>query len=115
MSLRCGGWVAGKLWFSWERLWQDIGRAYLIERDGPSKVARVIPEIIGRKLEPQRFQRHGTRATLRSLSTQEIEVLRTFAAGGATAASANVRGGDDVSPEAQKGVAGVAATQENAV
>jgi hypothetical protein len=109
VSLRHGGWVRDQLWFSWERLWQDIGRAYLIERDGPSKVARVIPEIIGRKLEPQRFQRKGTRATLRSLTPHELELLRTFAAGGATAASVNVWGGDDVSPEDRKGVAGVAA------
>ena len=112
VSLRHGGWVRGQLWFSWERLWQDIGRAYLIERDGPSKVARVIPEIIGHKLEPQRFQRKGTRATLRSLSPRELELLRTFAAGGATAASVNVCGGDDVSPGVRKGVAGVAAEEK---
>jgi hypothetical protein len=112
VSLRHGGWVRGQLWFSWERLWQDIGRAYLIERDGPSKVARVIPEIIGHKLEPQRFQRKGTRATLRSLNPHEMELLRTFAAGGATAASVNVCGGDDVSPGVRKGVAGVAAEEK---
>ena len=111
VSLRHGGWVRDQLWFSWESLWQDIGRVYLIERDGPSKVARVIPEIIGRKLEPQRFQRKRTRKTLRSLTPHELELLRTFAAGGATAASVDVWGGDDVSPGGEKGVAGVAAEE----
>jgi hypothetical protein len=112
VSLRTGGWVGGKLWFSWDRLWQEIASAYGIERDGPTKVARVIPEIIGRKMEPQRFQRHGTRATLRSLTSHELELLRTFAAGSATAARANVWGGDDVSPGGRKGVAGVAAEEK---
>jgi hypothetical protein len=112
VSLHHGGWVDGKLWFLWDRLWQNIASIYGIDRDGPSKVARAIPEIIGRKLEPQRFQRKGTRATLRSLTPHELELLRTFAAGGATAASENVWGGDDVSPDARKGVAGVAAEEK---
>jgi hypothetical protein len=112
VSLHHGGWVDGKLWFVWDRLWQNIASLYGIDRDGPSKAARAIPEIIGRKLEPQRFQRKGWRATLRSLTPGELELLRTFAVGGATAASGNVRGGDDVSPEAQKGVAGVAAEEK---
>jgi hypothetical protein len=112
VSLRPGGWVAGKLWFSWDRLWQQIASAYGIERDGASKVARVIPEIIGRKLEPERFQRHGTRATLRSLTAHELELLRTFGAGGATDGSGNVWGGDDVSPDALNGMAGVAAEEK---
>lgn len=115
VSLRSGGWVAGKLWFTWDRLWQDIASQYGIERDAPTKVARALPEIIGRKLKPQRFQRYGTRATLRSLSAHEMELLRTFAAGGATAASDNVWGGDDVSPEGRKGVAGVARGEENTI
>jgi hypothetical protein len=112
VSLHHGGWVDGKLWFLWDRLWQNIASLYGIDRDGPPKVARAIPEIIGRKLEPQRFQRKGRRATLRSLTPHELELLRTFAGGGATAASGNVWGGDDVSPEAQKGVAGVAAEEK---
>ncbi len=115
VSLRSGGWVAGKLWFSWDRLWQDIASAYGIERDAPTKVARALPEIIGRTLKPERFQRHGTRATLRSLSAHEMELLRTFAAGGATAASGHVWGGDDVSPGGEKGVAGVARGEETAI
>jgi hypothetical protein len=114
VSLRSGGWVAGKLWFAWDCLWRDIASAYGIERDGPTKVARALPEIIGRKVEPQRFQRRGTRATLRSLSAQEMELLRTFAAGGATASSMNVWGGDAVSPGGEKGVAGLARGEENA-
>jgi len=115
VSLHHGGWVDGKLWFQWDRLWRDIASIYLIDRDGPSKVARVIPEIIGRKLAPQRFQRNGTRATLRSLTPHELELLRTFAAGGATVASVNVCGGDEVSPEGRKGVAGVARGERNAI
>jgi hypothetical protein len=115
VSLHHGGWVDGKLWFLWDRLWQNIASLYGIDRDGPSKVARAIPEIIGRKLEPQRFQRKGTRATLRSLTPRELELLRTFAAGGAADASGNVWGGDDVSPGGEKGVAGVARGEETAI
>lgn len=115
VSLGAGGWVGGRLWFAWDRLWRDIGSQYGIERDAAAKVARAIPEIIGRKLKPERFQRQGTRATLRSLTTHELELLRTWAAGGATAARGNAYGACAGAPEPEKGVAGVAATQENAI
>jgi hypothetical protein len=115
VSLRAGGWVGGRLWFAWDRLWRDIGSQYGIDRDAAAKVARAIPEIIGRKLKPERFQRHGTRATLRSLTAHEMELLRTFAAGGAAAARGNTYGPRAGAPESEKGVAGEAATQENAV
>lgn len=110
VSLRHGGWVGERLWFPWDQLWRDIGMTYFIEREGPAKVARAIPGIIGRKLNPQRFQRHGTRATLRSLTAHELELLRTFADGDATAARGDACRACDGTSESEKGVAGVAAT-----
>lgn len=115
VSLGAGGWVGERLWFAWDRLWRDIASAYGIDRDASAKVARAIPEIIGRKLKPERFQRHGTRATLRSLTAHELELLRAWAAGGAVPAISNAYGAYAGTPEPEKGVAGVAATQENAV
>jgi hypothetical protein len=115
VSLRHGGWVGGRFWFVWDRLWRDIASAYGIERDASAKVARAIPEIIGRKLKPERFQRHGTRATLRSLTAHELETLRSWAAGGATAARGNTYGENTMHPEGRKGVAGVARGEENPV
>jgi hypothetical protein len=115
VSVGAGGWVSDRLWFAWDRLWRDIGSAYLIERDASAKVARGIPEIIGRKLKPERFQRQGTRATLRSLTAHELEQLRTWAAGGATAARGIACGACAGVSDREKGVAVVAATQENAI
>jgi hypothetical protein len=115
VSLGAGGWVGERLWFAWDRLWRDIASAYGIDRDASAKVARAIPEIIGRKLKPERFQRHGTRATLRSLTAHELELLRAWAAGGAVPAISNAYGAYAGTPEPEKGVAGVAATQENKV
>lgn len=97
-NLRFGGWVGGRFWFTWERLWNDIGRIYLLERDAAAKVMRAIPEIIGRKPKPQRFQRGGTRATLRSLTAHELELLRRFAAGSTAAAKDTAWGENDVAP-----------------
>lgn len=115
VSMGAGGWVGDRLWFGWDRLWRDIASAYGIDRDAAAKVARAIPEIIGRKLEPERFQRNGTRATLRSVTPHEMELLRTFAAGGATAAKGDAHGACAGAPENEKGVARVAATGGNAV
>lgn len=115
VSWRQGGWVGGRIWFAWDGLWRDIGSQFVIERDASAKVARAIPEIIGRKLEPVRLERKGTRATLRNLTAHELELLRTWAAGGAAVARSNACGARDGAAEPEKGVAGAAAKQENAV
>jgi hypothetical protein len=77
-------WIAGRLWFAWDRIWTRIGSLYPIERGDPTKVARALPEIIGRRLEPQRFSWKGSRVVVRGVTEREMETLRGYAAGAAT-------------------------------
>lgn len=78
---RGAGWVAGRLWFHWERAWRQIATQYGLERGAPTRVARAMPAIVGRRLEPQRVEWRGQRETLRSLSMQEWERLRDYGGG----------------------------------
>lgn len=78
-----GGAFRGRVWFHWDRVWARIAQEFYLERGGSMKVARAMPDIIGRKLEAQRFSADGARVMVRSLSMDELEKLRTFAAGGA--------------------------------
>jgi hypothetical protein len=115
---RCGkfgGWVYGRLVFVWHTAWDQISGRYRTEHKDEAKLSAAIRDVIGRKLEQQRIQHRGERYVYRSLSAHEVEMLRDYAAGGATPASAPAWGGDDVSPGGQERVAGVAATQENAL
>jgi len=80
-----GGAFRGRVWFHWDRVWARIAQEFYLERGGSMKVARAMPDIIGRKLEAQRFSADGARVMVRSLSMDELEKLRTFAAGGAAA------------------------------
>lgn len=78
---RGAGWVAGRLWFHWERAWQQIATQYGLERGAAARVARAMPAIVGRRLEPQRVEWKRHRETLRSLSVQEWERLRDYGGG----------------------------------
>jgi hypothetical protein len=112
-----GGWFNGRLYFTWDSAWVHLASKYGIERGAPDKVSRAMPEIIGRKLKTNRVRWQGKGQSYKILSEPELEILRAYAAGEAaraTGASGYVWSGDDVSPEGQKGVAGVARGEENA-
>jgi hypothetical protein len=112
---RSAGWVSGRMFFCWEKVWLSIGQINLVNERDKMKVSRVIPEIIGRTLTVGRKSFKKVRGSVRVLAPHELELLRTFAAGGAVPAMSNAYGACAGAPEAKKGVAGVAATQENAV
>jgi hypothetical protein len=118
---RCGkfgGWAYGRMVFVWASAWTQIEQAHRAERGDEAKLSATIRDVIGRKLEPERIQHRGQRHVYRSVSAPELEMLRAYAAGSAArvmGASGYVWGGDDVSPEGEKGVAGVARGEETAI
>ena len=111
---RSAGWVSGRMFFCWVKVWLSIGQINLVKERDKMKVSRVIPEIIGRALPVARPSFRKVRGSVRVLAPHELELLRTFAAGGAEPVMSNAYGACAGAPEAQKGVAGVVATQEPA-
>jgi hypothetical protein len=114
---RCGkfgGWVYSKWVFSWREAWAQIERTHRTDKGDELKLSTAVREIIGRSLEERRVQHRGTRRWYKFLTAHEVELLRAYRTG-ATAARGNAYGACAGAPEPEKGVAGVAATQENAI
>jgi hypothetical protein len=118
---RCGkfgGWVYGRFVFVWHTAWEQIERNHRTERGDQAKLHAAIRDVIGQPMADGRPQYQGERRYYRYLTSEQVQMLRAYAAGEtvpAPGAGGHVWVGDDVSPGGENGGARGALGEETAI